>query len=150
MCVKLSVSNGRYHFSGTTILRKERKEWNPMMYPFLTLDDQTEIVHSKVQSNDSVKVYIEKPEAKDGFHSAYCHLLDYKWYNVSGSSQEELRATRVSSNPRHTWSCNSPRMEDCLSQLFMKIKSKERMPMFAGKTTQLNPTVTRYLYNATR
>ena len=61
-----------------------------MMYPFFTLDDQTEIVHSEVQSDGSVKVYIEKPDAKDGFHSAYCHLPDYKWYDVSGFSQEEI------------------------------------------------------------
>lgn len=33
------------------------------MYPFLMLDDQTEIVHSEVQSDGSVKVYIEKPDA---------------------------------------------------------------------------------------
>ena len=39
-----------------------------MMYPFLTLDDQTEIVHSEMRSDGSVKVYIEKPDSKDGFH----------------------------------------------------------------------------------
>ena len=35
-----------------------------MMYPFLTLDDQTEIVHSKLLEDGSVKVYIEKPDEK--------------------------------------------------------------------------------------
>ena len=38
-----------------------------MMYPFLTLDDQTEIVHSQLLDDGSVKVYVEKPDAKDGF-----------------------------------------------------------------------------------
>ena len=32
-----------------------------MMYPFLTLDDQTEIVHSQLLDDGSVKVYVEKP-----------------------------------------------------------------------------------------
>ena len=29
-----------------------------MMYPFLTLDDQTEIVHSDMKPNGTVKVYV--------------------------------------------------------------------------------------------
>ena len=32
-----------------------------MMYPFLQLDDQTEIVHSDMRADGKVKVYIEKP-----------------------------------------------------------------------------------------
>ena len=39
-----------------------------MMYPYLTLDDETEIVHSEMLSDNTVKVYIEKPDEKDGFH----------------------------------------------------------------------------------
>lgn len=35
-----------------------------MMYPFLTLDDQTEIVHSQLLDDGSVKVYVEKPDEK--------------------------------------------------------------------------------------
>ena len=42
-----------------------------MMYPFLTLDDGTEIVHSEMHSDGTVKVYMEKPDAKDGFHHAH-------------------------------------------------------------------------------
>lgn len=30
------------------------------MYPFLTLDDETEIVHSQMLSDGKVNVYIEK------------------------------------------------------------------------------------------
>lgn len=62
-----------------------------MMYPFLTLDDDTEIVHSEMQPDGSVKVYVEKPDEKDGFHSAYCILPDYRWEDVSGFSPEEIR-----------------------------------------------------------
>lgn len=61
-----------------------------MMYPFLTLDDQTEIVHSDMQPDGTVKVYVEKPDEKDGFHSAYCILPGYRWTDVSGFSTQEL------------------------------------------------------------
>lgn len=33
-----------------------------MMYPFMTLEDETEIVHSDMQDDGRVKVYIEKPD----------------------------------------------------------------------------------------
>ena len=33
-----------------------------MMYPFMTLDDGTEIVHSDMLDGGRVKVYIEKPD----------------------------------------------------------------------------------------
>ena len=35
-----------------------------MMYPFLTLDDQTEIVHSQLLDDGSVKVYVENTAGK--------------------------------------------------------------------------------------
>ena len=45
-----------------------------MMYPFMTLEDNTEIVHSELlQDGKSVKVYIEKP-IDGGFCSAECYL----------------------------------------------------------------------------
>ena len=43
-----------------------------MMYPFLTLNDDTEIVHSEMLPSGEVRVYIERPDARDGFHSATC------------------------------------------------------------------------------
>lgn len=61
-----------------------------MMYPFLTLDDNTEIVHSEMLSDGRVKVYVEKPDAKDGFHSAICYLPGYDWQDVFGFSQEDI------------------------------------------------------------
>lgn len=43
-----------------------------MMYPFLTLDDQTEIVHSEMMPDGRVKVYVETPNDKDCFHHGTC------------------------------------------------------------------------------
>ena len=56
-----------------------------MMYPFLTLDDQTEIVHSQLLDDGSVKVYVEKPDEKD------CFLPEYRWEDVSGFSEAEIQ-----------------------------------------------------------
>lgn len=61
-----------------------------MMYPFLTLDDGTEIVHSQMLEHGRVKVYIEKADAKDGFHHATCFLPEYRWEDVFGFTQEEI------------------------------------------------------------
>ena len=74
-----------------TILRKKREGVKPMMYPFLTLDDQTEIVHSEKQSDDFVQFYVEKPDARSGFHSAHFLFPACIWSDVSVFSQEELR-----------------------------------------------------------
>ena len=60
-----------------------------MMYPFLKLEDNTEIVHSEMLADDVVKVYIEKP-VEGGFHSAVCYLPKYKWEEVSGFTVEEI------------------------------------------------------------
>ena len=61
-----------------------------MMYPFLSLDDHTEIVHSEMLTDGRVKVYIEKPDEKDGFHSAICYLPSYDWQDISGFTPEEI------------------------------------------------------------
>ena len=61
------------------------------MYPFLQLDDGTEIVHSDMLPNGEVKVYIERPDAMDGFHHAVCFLPGYRWEDVSGFSPEEVQ-----------------------------------------------------------
>lgn len=61
-----------------------------MMYPFLTLDDGTEIVHSEMLEDHRVKVYLEKPDASDCFHCATCYLPGYKWEDVSGFTDEEM------------------------------------------------------------
>ncbi|HBA69486.1 MAG TPA: hypothetical protein DCZ40_09040 [Lachnospiraceae bacterium] len=61
-----------------------------MMYPFMTLEDNTEITHSEMLSDNTVKVYIEKPDAKDGFHHATCFLPNYIWKDIVGFSEEEM------------------------------------------------------------
>lgn len=60
------------------------------MYPFLTLDDSAEIVHSEMQPNGTVKVYVEKPDEADGFHNAFCILPGYQWLDVFGFNEKEL------------------------------------------------------------
>ena len=62
-----------------------------MMYPFLTLDDGTEIVHSELGRDGRVKVYIEKPDERDCFHHVTCVLPDYLWLDSCGFTDEELR-----------------------------------------------------------
>ena len=62
-----------------------------MMYPFMTLDDGTEIVHSEMREDGRVKVYLEKPDAKDGFHHATCYLPGYDWEDVFGFTEEEMK-----------------------------------------------------------
>ena len=61
-----------------------------MMYPFMTLNDETEIVHSDMQKNGTVKVYIEKPDEQYGFKHATCWLPNYTWEDVCHFSKEEI------------------------------------------------------------
>ena len=73
-----------------------------MMYPFMTLDDGTEIVHSETQKDGRVKVYIEKPDEKDCFHHATCWLPGYQWEDVYGFSEAEMsRYTDVVESTAH-------------------------------------------------
>lgn len=65
-----------------------------MMYPFMTLNDDTEIVHSESIQKDGreqVEVKIEKP-VFEGFHSASCWLPDYRWENIEGFSELEINS----------------------------------------------------------
>ena len=61
-----------------------------MMYPFMTLDDGTEITHSEKLSDGSVRVYVEKADAEDCFHHATCYLPSYRWEDIFGFGQEEM------------------------------------------------------------
>lgn len=62
-----------------------------MMYPFMTLNDETEIVHSDMQEDGTVKVYIERPDEEYGFKHAVCWLPQYKWEDIYHFSEEEIR-----------------------------------------------------------
>ena len=63
-----------------------------MIYPYMTLPDETEITHSEILTNngrEQVKIYIETP-VEGGFKDATCILPDYKWEN-HGYSEEEMK-----------------------------------------------------------
>ena len=73
-----------------------------MMYPFMTLDDGAEIVHSEMHADGSVKVYVEKPDAKDCVPPATCWLPVYRGEDVDVFSSEELaRYDEVSRSTAH-------------------------------------------------
>ena len=61
-----------------------------MMYPYMTLNDDTEITYSDMKDDGSVKVYIETPDEKDGFHNAVCWLPEYRWENIYGYTESEM------------------------------------------------------------
>ena len=61
-----------------------------MMYPYLTLDDDSEIVHSEMLNDGTVKVYIEKADENDGFHHASCFLPNYQWKDIFGFTEKDI------------------------------------------------------------
>ena len=62
-----------------------------MLYPLLTLSDQTEMLYSEIKPDGRVKVYVEKPDAKDCFHNAVCWLPGYTWEDIFGFTPAEIR-----------------------------------------------------------
>ena len=60
-----------------------------MLYPFMTLADNTQIVHSEVLRDGQVRVCIEQPINR-GFRSATCMLPSYTWVDVDGFDQPDL------------------------------------------------------------
>ena len=61
-----------------------------MMYGYMTLSDETGIAHSEMKPDGKVKVYIETPDEKDGFHHAVCWLPGYDWESVDGYTETEM------------------------------------------------------------
>ncbi len=61
-----------------------------MMYPFMILDDNTEIVHSEMKPDGRIKVYIETPDKELGFRHATCWLPQYKWKDIYGYSSDDI------------------------------------------------------------
>lgn len=59
-----------------------------MMYPYMTFQDDTEVTHSQMLEDGSVKVYIETP-AEDGFKNLICRLPKYEYEN-HGYNESEL------------------------------------------------------------
>ncbi len=62
-----------------------------MLYPLLTLSDQTEMLYSEIKPDGRVKVYVEKPDAKDCFHNAVCWLPGYTWEDIFGFTPAEIQ-----------------------------------------------------------
>ena len=62
-----------------------------MLYPLLTLSNQTEMLYSEIKPDGRVKVYVEKPDAKDCFHNAVCWLPGYTWEDIFGFTPAEIR-----------------------------------------------------------
>lgn len=63
-----------------------------MMYPCITLEDETEIVHSQLITDGSLQkviMHFERP-TQDGFDTARCELPEYKWTIIEGYSKEEI------------------------------------------------------------
>jgi len=61
-----------------------------MIYPFITLDDGAEIVHSEMKEDGRVMVYVEKPDEKDCFYHMTCYLPSYEITDITGFSKEEI------------------------------------------------------------
>lgn len=63
-----------------------------MLYPYMTLGDGTEIVHSQIiekNGEQTITVHFERP-TEDGFDSARCELPHYNWISRSGYSDDEI------------------------------------------------------------
>lgn len=60
-----------------------------MLYPFMTMEDETEIVHSDMDDQGVVKVELEKP-VDGGFYSAVCYLPSYEWRDIVGFTESEI------------------------------------------------------------
>lgn len=63
-----------------------------MMYPYMTLADETEIVHSQILEKNGEKkviVHFERP-TENGFDSARCELPAYKWTTRDGYTDDEI------------------------------------------------------------
>ena len=60
-----------------------------MMHPYMTLNDDTEVTHSQVLKDGSVKVYIETP-VEGGFKNLTCILPTYQFDN-HGYDADELK-----------------------------------------------------------
>ena len=60
-----------------------------MIYPYLTLNDGTEYTHSEMKADGTVLVYVETPDAEDGFHSLLCVLPKYEIKDVIGYTKDE-------------------------------------------------------------
>lgn len=78
-----------------------------MLYPYMTLIDETEIVYSQLighGSAEKVIVHFERP-TENGFDSARCELPAYRWVLQDGYSDREISAFEefLEKNARQIW-----------------------------------------------
>lgn len=64
-----------------------------MMYKYMEMPDKTEITHSELRDDGSVKVCFEQPVA-NGFKTAYWELPSYCCFDVEGYGEKELSEQR--------------------------------------------------------
>ena len=83
-----------------------------MMYPFLTLDDQTEIVHSEMKPDGRVKVYVETPSAGSPPTSGR---------TSTALPRKRSPSMKRSSAPQRILSWSFPSGEDCSMPQIFKI-----------------------------
>ncbi|WP_272111204.1 hypothetical protein [Mediterraneibacter gnavus] len=63
-----------------------------MLYPYMKLADETEVVHSQLIKQDGTEkviVHFERP-TENGFDSARCELPDFRWVLQNGYSDAEI------------------------------------------------------------
>ena len=66
-----------------------------MMYPYMILDDETEIIHSHLietgerGEDKRVEVHFERP-TENGFDTARCSLPSYEWIKRDGFTNGEI------------------------------------------------------------
>lgn len=75
-----------------------------MLYPYMTLEDGTEIVHSQIIEEDNIKkVYVNFERPRDGgFDEARCELPTYRWVSRDGFSDQEIKMfTRLVQSNAH-------------------------------------------------
>ena len=64
-----------------------------MMYPYMTLADETLITHSHLMDKNGIKtveIHFERP-VKGGFDMARCSLPSYEWIIHDGYSDDEIQ-----------------------------------------------------------
>jgi hypothetical protein len=64
-----------------------------MMYPFMTLQDNTLVTHSHLLDHGGVKtveIHFERPSEKNFFDSARCSLPTYEWIVKDGYTDKEI------------------------------------------------------------
>lgn len=60
-----------------------------MINPLLSLIDGTEYTFTDLKSDGTIIIYVETPDAVDGFHSLKCVLPNYEFKNVQGYTLQE-------------------------------------------------------------